>query len=35
VLIYWRHKPNIERLAKGQEPKIGAKKASEPSHEPS
>jgi glycerol-3-phosphate acyltransferase PlsY len=31
VLIYARHRPNIERLVKGEEPKIGVKKASEPS----
>ncbi|MGE0828927.1 MAG: glycerol-3-phosphate 1-O-acyltransferase PlsY [Hyphomonadaceae bacterium] len=27
ALIYWRHRANIERLIKGEEPKIGAKKA--------
>jgi glycerol-3-phosphate acyltransferase PlsY len=25
ALIYWRHRPNIARLLKGEEPKIGAK----------
>jgi len=29
VLIYIRHAPNIHRLLKGEEPKIGAKKAAE------
>ena len=27
VLIYWRHRPNIERILKGEEPKIGQKTA--------
>ncbi len=26
ALIYWRHAPNIARLLKGEEPRIGAKK---------
>jgi glycerol-3-phosphate acyltransferase PlsY len=26
ILIYWRHRANIARLLKGEEPKIGAKK---------
>ena len=26
VLIYWRHRSNIDRIAKGAEPRIGAKK---------
>ena len=25
VLVYWRHRPNIQRLARGEEPRIGAK----------
>ena len=31
VLIYWRHAPNIARLLKGEEPRIGAKKTPAPS----
>lgn len=27
VLLYWRHRDNISRILKGEEPKIGAKKA--------
>jgi glycerol-3-phosphate acyltransferase PlsY len=27
ILIYVRHAPNIRRLLKGEEPRIGAKKA--------
>ena len=27
VLLYWRHRENIGRILKGEEPKIGAKKA--------
>jgi glycerol-3-phosphate acyltransferase PlsY len=31
ALIFWRHRPNIERLLKGEEPRIGDKsKAAEP-----
>lgn len=26
ILVFWRHKENIQRLLKGEEPKIGAKK---------
>ena len=25
VLVYWRHRPNIQRRARGEEPRIGAK----------
>ena len=27
ILLYWRHRDNISRILKGEEPKIGAKKA--------
>jgi glycerol-3-phosphate acyltransferase PlsY len=35
VLIFIRHKDNIGRLLKGQEPRIGAKKTAEPPQDPS
>jgi glycerol-3-phosphate acyltransferase PlsY len=31
VLIYWRHRANIQRLLNGTEPKIGAKKQAQTS----
>ena len=33
ALIYYRHLANIQRLLKGEEPKIGAAKATTPSSE--
>jgi glycerol-3-phosphate acyltransferase PlsY len=33
VLIYWRHRPNIERLLAGTEPRIGEKKLAEPAED--
>jgi glycerol-3-phosphate acyltransferase PlsY len=33
VLIYWLHRTNIERILKGEEPRIGAKKAGDPTGE--
>jgi glycerol-3-phosphate acyltransferase PlsY len=33
VLIYWRHRANIQRIATGTEPKIGSKKKSAPPSE--
>jgi glycerol-3-phosphate acyltransferase PlsY len=34
LLVYWRHKPNILRLLKGEEPRIGKKKADAPEKAP-
>ena len=33
VLIYWLHRANIERILKGEEPRIGDKKKSEQTDE--
>jgi glycerol-3-phosphate acyltransferase PlsY len=34
ALIWWRHRANIRRITDGTEPKIGAKKPSEPAAPP-
>lgn len=34
ILIWWRHRANIQRIVNGTEPKIGAKKSAEPSAPP-
>ena len=34
MMIFWRHRANITRVASGTEPKIGAKKKAAASSEP-
>jgi glycerol-3-phosphate acyltransferase PlsY len=34
LLLYWRHKPNIIRLVKGEEPRIGSKAKATPENNP-